>query len=335
MLCVDNVKSCVIGFLTLLCALIVLGGICKYVTYYCKNEKTKSTKTENKYIFITCLLLFIVISIEFIFYITMYFSIGFDSQCYAYTQSDSANSFANHPLYKTVFKQTIAILFFIQMYLLLLALFLKLYYVFKTSEMRLSVCVVRIYRINFILLIPIIMLSLFWNQLSFKSSYMIVSLTYTWLFLLSISLFILFINKLYRVYKTSDKDSIIGQRFLSVISRQTICAVSCISISFGTVITLVILQLTGQFFIFALWTLLDLFSNAIFMFFTYSCFNRYYYALCGCIDQKFQLSIVESQSNITVQQNVEITTVSSNGGNNNMNKSSIVESQTNTSIQQM
>ena len=183
------------------------------------------------------------------------------------------------------------ILYVLQTYFLWLILFLRLYIVFRNSAYKLSKCTI-IFFISMFTILPIATFSLF--NPSVQSNgwrvYIIAISVFVLSILLSLSISIIFLYKLFIIYKAVQFKS--DDTFLSLITKNTILVV--ISISFS-VINLVVTALVPDIgytfslaFIRHFMFLFDIFTNFICVTLAFQCFDNYYDIFCGLLDKKCQ-----------------------------------------------
>eukprot|EP01084_Bolivina_argentea_P078149 141784_1 len=182
--------------------------------------------------------------------------------------------------------ETIFSLFYgLQFYLLLLIMFLRLYYVFHNSPLKLSKITTYSYILIYILL-PILIiftLSLGLNHTLFVT---FVTISFVLFVILILSIIILFIAKLVRVYKYCAND----EELMDAVTKTTILTLVSILVTL-LIPTHSLLREPfdfeyGSWFYFLgnVFTILDIFTNFLCIVMSYKYFDSYYYYICGCLD---------------------------------------------------
>eukprot|EP00483_Globobulimina_turgida_P006516 UN06526 len=180
------------------------------------------------------------------------------------------------------------------MYGLWLILFTRLYYVFKGSAYRLSCFTLSIYR-TILAILPFVFISIFlpiWpsNDINDPKTqlFMVASSLFSFSMLFCISITLLFLYKLCKVYSNESISNVNNTRtLLPLITKNTILAVislifnilaisSWSSSTRGTINRVIM----SDYMI-----LFDVYSNFICTLLAYQFFHRYYKKLCGCFDK--------------------------------------------------
>lgn len=273
--CLDQVFAayCFYIFINVFLLLTSVAGIYKY---FGKKDKTKSSQrlilTEAIYLFMS-----IVTLIQFLIY-GIYIII---------TCNNRTNTVYQY--LKTINN----VLYWIQTYGLWLILFLRLFYVFNKSVYALSCCTLIIY--GFILTVfPIGVIASFlpiWpsNDASNPETLLfnVISTLYTSSMLFCVSITILFLYKLRKVYKNVT-DAKSNHDFISITTRNTI--LSSISVLFTAFAVSAVASATrGRILLIIIsdfMFLFDIYSNIICTLLTYTIFEKEYNKYCKCLDLK-------------------------------------------------
>ena len=246
-----------------------------------------------------------------------------------------------------------------QTYLLWLILFLRLKYVFKGSVYKLSKLTTRIHAIIFIFIpfatpIYFIILSLVKSNIIYT---LILLASFIFIITFSCSLSILFIYKLFQVFKNMDNahhhhhhisnktnkntKKYINNKLLQTITKSTILAVISLTMTLLTPITLlfgyyaisyvnnnqILIEAASSLLSFC--SLFDVFTNYFCILLSYTYFHSIYLKLCGKCDKKCRIfcitKIIKKKS--TKSGHIEIssskTSVTMNNNNSVLSASSV------------
>eukprot|EP01083_Nonionella_stella_P151119 482481_1 len=183
-------------------------------------------------------------------------------------------------LHHLVFDIIFSDLYVIQLYLLWIVLFIRLYYIFLGTPYALSVVAIRIYCVIFIFS-PLLLCVLFW----FYKIFIVLGLSGG--IFITLSMIILYIFKLIQVYTHGSDDEL-----LATITKNTILIMIC------TLFSLLILFILIMNFIFSVYAisygyqqqfldiclLLDCYISTCCLIFQFKSLHPKYEYFCGCVD---------------------------------------------------
>eukprot|EP01083_Nonionella_stella_P202906 740808_1 len=183
-------------------------------------------------------------------------------------------------LHHLVFEIIFSDLYVIQLYLLWIVLFIRLYYIFLGTPYALSVVAIRIYCVIFIFS-PLLLCVLFW----FYKIFIVLGLSGG--IFITLSMIILYIFKLIQVYTHGSDDEL-----LATITKNTILIMIC------TLFSLLILFILIMNFIFSVYAisygyqqqfldiclLLDCYISTCCLIFQFKSLHPKYEYFCGCVD---------------------------------------------------
>lgn len=264
----------------------------KFCRDYYRGNKNGNSKKHNKktrkILFVSGSIFFVFSSFGLLATLTNIMSICFHG-------SDTNYLDFHHWIYFIIF-------YGIQTYFLWLILFLRLKYVFEGSIYKLSKLTVRIHIVIFIF-IPIIAPCLLLILSYIKSNLIytiLLLLLFIFIIIFSMSLSILFIYKLYNVFKINQQHK--NSKLLQTISKSTILAIISLSLTFLTPITMLMcfysihhsqstnnqrsISMEIATSILAVICLFDVFTNYFCILLSYNCFDKLYGKLCGKFDTK-------------------------------------------------
>ena len=181
----------------------------------------------------------------------------------------------------------------LQIMLVLIILFLRVYFIFQTSAYAISKATIGIFLIVFVSIPPTVGVVEFWYHTSHhsESSSIGLAICYFVNILVMLSLLLLFIHKLFTIYghlpKIEDiKQSETHRSLMRVITRTvvltSISVIFTLTASIGF-ITIDKLNKLG-FMIVTIMVVIDVFTNFVCILLSYAYFNDYYDKLCGRFD---------------------------------------------------
>eukprot|EP01084_Bolivina_argentea_P172358 298567_1 len=184
----------------------------------------------------------------------------------------------------------------VQIYLLWLVMFIKLYYVFKESRYALSKCTVRSFIALFIILPFIMFIAVIIGiSMSGATGVILLLLYATFSGILSY----LFVYKLVKIYKDTqqfDESGVINpnNRILSTITRASLLAFISFSFSLiNPIVSYIVYDEESYFddFISAVIMLMDIYTNVICVILTYGPFTTQYMTCCGVCDKQCKICL--------------------------------------------
>jgi len=181
----------------------------------------------------------------------------------------------------------------LQISLVLIILFLRVYFIFKTSAYALSKLTICIFMITFISLPPIVGVVEFWYHTSHHSdeSSIALAICYFINILIMTSLLILFIHKLFTIYGhlpaiQDIKQSDTHRSLMRVITRTVVLTSISVIFTFIASIGFITINKLNKLglMIVAVLVIIDVYTNFVCILLSYTYFNDYYDKLCGKFD---------------------------------------------------
>ena len=190
----------------------------------------------------------------------------------------------------------------LQLYLLWLVMFIKLYYVFKESVYQLSLCTLRFFIILFIILPTALGINLFLFTMANPETeiyHRYLFIMYGIIALFSLILTYLFVYKLYKIYRDSNQQSKMdpNDTFLSIMSKTTILTFTSIFFTMLVPLILVIFETFKaepdhthdfKYGILTVIGIFDVYTNFLCVMLSYSILDNVYKKWCGCCDDYFK-----------------------------------------------
>ena len=175
----------------------------------------------------------------------------------------------------------------IQFYFLLLLLFIRLHSVFKDTMYELSRITVRIFKFAYILLLFLVIIGVMLFRFRIPGSFIIAFIMVLIFIALIITLMVMYIRKLLKVYKAvSNTENAETENLIIIITKTTILTIFSLSVTFLTPIVLGIMSNAKcaecASNIGSTTMLLDIYTNFLCIALSYKCFGGAYIKLCGC-----------------------------------------------------
>eukprot|EP01084_Bolivina_argentea_P011068 20686_1 len=173
----------------------------------------------------------------------------------------------------------------VQLYSLLLLLFFRIHWIFKSTMFAFSKYILQGFKILFIVTPLLFVASICVYNLNRMHGTIMVGISFLVAIVLVVSITILFVRKLIHVYQNRDNEEL-----LTVITKTTILTFCSIFITALTntsvIIANVIIISIHSLMISHIIAMFDMFSNFMFIALTYKCFQKEYNILFGFIDIK-------------------------------------------------
>lgn len=122
---------------------------------------------------------------------------------------------------------------------------------------------------------------------------------------LAISLFGVYIFKLYSIYKTTKDDDLVN-----LISKNSLLALVSISITLLNFVLFAFVDLAKSAhygFVVDIFIVTDIYTNALCIFLSYKSFENYYYKICGICDSRCIKKCVQNEDMKMTAQDIETT----------------------------
>ena len=190
----------------------------------------------------------------------------------------------NHQKIYHAFEPPVTVSYAIQFYLLLLLLFIRLYNVFKGTMYALSQITVKIFCIMYILLPPLGVTAALFFVLQISGGFILTMIAFLIVITLIISLMIMYIRKLLRIYRSvAITDCPDTDELIITITKTTILTLLSLSVTFVTPIVIISDTQAAIGNVVTSTMLLDIYTNFLCITLSYSFFFGMYMKICGCM----------------------------------------------------